>query len=181
MMPVAVETSKRKFHQLLDSLTAASAPSSTKAASHPLASNAKRVRASPFTRMHPDVTASAAVGTAPISTPPSTPTPAPHYEPWSQPAFLARLQTFADVARWTPGKPDTVDGPAWARRGWTCVDVDTVACRGGCERRVVVVLRPARRDAAGLPLAGTEDWAADVGTYVRWGTTACPAVVRRQS
>lgn len=166
-MPVAVETSKRKFHQLLDNLTAASAPSSTKPFPLPLAGTAKRARLSPYSRMRSDPTASTTAAAEAAATAAPPPAPPPHYEPWSQPAFLARLQTFADVARWTPGKPDAVDGPAWARRGWTCLDVDTVACRGGCEHRVVVVLRPARRNAAGMPLAGTEDWAVDVGTFVR--------------
>jgi len=33
----------------------------------------------------------------------------------------------------------------WAKRGWQCVDINTVGCKGGCGKRVVVRLDPLER------------------------------------
>ncbi|KAL9087540.1 MAG: hypothetical protein Q9165_006651 [Trypethelium subeluteriae] len=85
----------------------------------------------------------------------------PNYIPWSQEAFLGRLRTFADVKLWTP-KPDAVDEVEWAKRGWVCEGINRVACKGGCERRVVVRLRPKRRDAEGKEIEGSEDYSVEV-------------------
>jgi hypothetical protein len=43
------------------------------------------------------------------------------------------------VSKWHP-KPEAVNEVVWAKRGWSCVDVNTVACRGGCDRRIFVDL-----------------------------------------
>ncbi|KAF2718000.1 zf-C3HC-domain-containing protein [Polychaeton citri CBS 116435] len=61
----------------------------------------------------------------------------PNFSPWSQESFLARLKTFSRVSHWHP-KPEQLSEVEWAKRGWVCVDVNTVGCRGGCEKRVVV-------------------------------------------
>jgi hypothetical protein len=63
----------------------------------------------------------------------------PNFAPWSQETFLARMKTFSKVSDWHP-KPEVINEVHWAKRGWSCVDVNTVACKGGCERRVVVKL-----------------------------------------
>jgi len=63
----------------------------------------------------------------------------PNFAPWSQETFLARLKTFSKVSNWHP-KPEVISEVHWAKRGWSCVDLNTVACKGGCERRVVVKL-----------------------------------------
>lgn len=63
----------------------------------------------------------------------------PNFSPWSQETFLARLKTFSKVSYWHP-KPEVIGEVHWAKRGWSCVDLNTVACKGGCERRVVVKL-----------------------------------------
>ena len=68
----------------------------------------------------------------------------PHFSPWSHETFLQRLQTFASVTQWHP-KPDAVNEVEWAKRGWQCVEVNTVGCRGGCGKRVVVRLDPLER------------------------------------
>lgn len=60
----------------------------------------------------------------------------PHFSPWSHETFLARLKTFAPVTMWHP-KPEPVNEVAWAKRGWECVDTNTVACKG-CQARVQV-------------------------------------------
>lgn len=63
----------------------------------------------------------------------------PNFSPWSQETFLERLKTFSKVSLWHP-KPEAIGEVHWAKRGWSCVDLNTVACKGGCERRVVVKL-----------------------------------------
>lgn len=51
------------------------------------------------------------------------------------------------MSLWHP-KPDPISEVEWAKRGWVCTDVNTVACKGGCERRVVVDLDQATRPSA---------------------------------
>ena len=71
------------------------------------------------------------------------------------------MKTFADVKRWTT-KPDAINEIEWAKRGWTCDTWNTVACKGGCEKRVAVKLRPKRKDASGKAIDMSEDLTADV-------------------
>jgi hypothetical protein len=91
----------------------------------------------------------------------STPRKQPNFQPYSQEQFLQRLKTFADVKKWT-SKPDAIGEVEWAKRGWTCDTWNTVACKGGCEKRVAVKLRPKRKDVDGKDVAMTEDLGADV-------------------
>lgn len=84
----------------------------------------------------------------------------PNFQPYSQAAFLERLQTF-NVKRWST-KPDAVSEVVWAKRGWSCEGWNTVACRGGCEKRVVVKLRPKRKGEDGVEIERSEDMSVDV-------------------
>ena len=52
----------------------------------------------------------------------------------------------------------------WAKRGWICEGWNTVACKGGCEQRVVVILRPKRQDEDGKEIDNSEDMNMEVGT-----------------
>ena len=92
---------------------------------------------------------------------PVTPRKPANYQPYSQEQFLARLKTFADVKKWT-NKPDQLGEVAWAKRGWSCDSWNTVACKGGCEKRLVVRLRPKRKDGQGKELDMSEDLTAEV-------------------
>jgi hypothetical protein len=96
------------------------------------------------------------------STSPASPRKAPNYQPGSQEQFLARLKTFADVKKWG-SKPDAIGEVEWAKRGWSCDAWNTVACKGGCEQRVAVKLRPKRKSADGKEIEMSEDLGADVG------------------
>jgi len=167
-MPIALETSKRKFHHLLDNLLKPPPATTTTRTNHdPAAPLVVQISATKRARLAP----------RPGSTISLVPTPStqdtqdlapPYYVPWSHAHFLQRLRTFADLTLWTP-KPDAVDEVAWARRGWTCVgpNVNTVSCAGGgCARQVVVALRPPRKDAHGREIVGSEDWGHDVGMYI---------------
>lgn len=90
----------------------------------------------------------------------SSPRRPPNFQPYSQEQFLGRLKTFADVKKWT-SKPDAIGEVEWAKRGWSCDTWNTVACKGGCEKRVAVKLRPKRKDRDGKDLDMTEDLAVD--------------------
>ncbi len=80
---------------------------------------------------------------------------APHFTPWSHETFLKRLKTFAPVTQWHP-KPEDISEVEWAKRGWECVDVNAVSCRGGCGKRVMVRLDPRpRRSTRQSEEAGT--------------------------
>jgi len=102
-----------------------------------------------------------AVGSNKTPVQPTTPRKTPNFAPYSQEQFLARLKTFADVKKWT-SKPDAISEVEWAKRGWVCDTWNTVACKGGCEQRVVVKLRPERKDAEGNKIDMSEDLAAEI-------------------
>ena len=63
---------------------------------------------------------------------------APNFTPWDRGQFLERLKTFRHVDKWM-SKPEEVNEVQWAKRGWTCIGKERVAC-AGCGREVVVKL-----------------------------------------
>lgn len=168
-MPEAIATSKRKFHKLLDSITAASntlpARDNATTTSTPLTAREKMDLASERARKRlrhstSSTSLSTSLGSS-MNRPANSSTTSlsqtrrvpsrtsiantdenkdlPNFAPWSQAQFLERLKTFRKVTYWHP-KPAVIGEVHWAKRGWTCVDVNLVACRGGCERRVLVKL-----------------------------------------
>ena len=155
---IAIATTKRKFYKALDSFTASSqvslvpsttesTPISKRPATATQAFDEARERAKKRLRYS---TSSSSLPPAVIPAPTPTkkvvgkPSELPNYSPWSHEAFLARLKTFSSVSLWHP-KPEAISEVEWAKRGWICVDVNTVACRGGCERRIVVSLASPKR------------------------------------
>lgn len=197
----ALATTKRKFHKLLDNLTANT--STTSLASTLQESNAstsslpltgspeppnKRPRSSHLSEerernisagqerirvlkeqlLTPRRKDTVRVVGKSVQTPAATttsttasPRKPPNFQPYSQEQFLERLKTFADVKRWTT-KPDTISEVEWAKRGWSCDTWNTVACKGGCEKRVAVKLRPKRKDVSGKDIDMSEDLAVDI-------------------
>lgn len=193
--PVALNTTKRKFHKLLDNLTASKSQTSlvsvhdsqdgstaslTATSAEP---PPKRSRLSDLGMERPP---SAAGGkprplsrdsllprkslerpgsvrlVGPQATErPFTPRKTSNYAPYSHEQFLARLKTFADVRLWST-KPDRIGEVEWAKRGWICEGWNTVACKGGCEQRVVVILRPKRKDKDGKKIDNSEDMSMEV-------------------
>jgi hypothetical protein len=101
------------------------------------------------------------VGKATTTSASTTPRKSPNFQPHSKEQFLSRVRTFADVKKWTT-KPDAIGEIEWAKRGWSCDTWNTVACKGGCEKRVAVKLRPKRHDASGNVIEMSEDLTADV-------------------
>ncbi|CAK1354497.1 unnamed protein product [Cercospora beticola] len=176
-MPEAIATTKRKFYKALDALTnptpAAASLDAASTANNKRSSAAaaafddarerarKRLRHSTSTTSLNDITANTSVSShshpSPLKLQPKSsvePKALPNYSPWSQETFLARLKTYSSVSTWHP-KPDPISEVEWAKRGWVCVDVNTVACRGGCEKRVVVSLdttpRPSQNEDENKP------------------------------
>ena len=64
----------------------------------------------------------------------------PNYLPHSQSAFLARLSSFSSIHNWRITSSEEINAVAWAKRGWSCVGRDRVACNGGCEAQLIVRL-----------------------------------------
>ncbi|RHZ48743.1 hypothetical protein CDV55_101999 [Aspergillus turcosus] len=149
-MSYAVETKKRKFHRVLESLTKPSTaePLSKKAPATlttprerlPTDLSIKKVRLSSqdesgFASVHRSILK--ARTTSKDSSVSSTTRPS--FVPWDRERFLERLETFRRVDRWSP-KPAAISEVEWAKRGWICTDVSRVACVGGCGGSVVVKL-----------------------------------------
>lgn len=162
-MPEALATSKRKFYKFLDNLSAP--PKSvhakhTDVSSNPRASivstlepSAKRIRptvsSTTLASIHARNTSNVSLASVKSTTKPAgPPREAPNFSPWSHEAFLKRLHTFSPVTLWHP-KPDAVNEVEWAKRGWSCVDTNTVGCKGGCGKRVVVKVEPHVRQYQG--------------------------------
>lgn len=192
--PAALATTKRKFHKLLDNITASTSTPSLASTLHEsnasttsldastppqkrsrlsdasmdktrAVSGNERIRALQeklFTprkgleRSHTNGAGLRAVNAKDTPIKLSTPRKEPNFQPFSQEQFLGRLKTFADVKKWT-GKPDAISEVQWAKRGWVCDVWNTVACKGGCEQRVVVELYPRRREPGGKELEMSED------------------------
>lgn len=169
-MSYTVESKKRKFHRVLDSLaTAASTSTPSPSLSTPSrpsmptgtgtgsASDRDRIETgvahSTIKRVRLTSDEEARQRSGASSSPPASvsisvsgsasasPSAAagPNYVPWDRERFLRRLETFRRVDRWVP-KPAAINEVAWAKRGWSCVGVERLACVGGCERAVVVKL-----------------------------------------
>ncbi|KAL4785223.1 C3HC zinc finger-like-domain-containing protein [Aspergillus varians] len=143
-MSYALETKKRKFHRVLESLTR---PSNTKTSDQTASSatafehtpDAKRARLSGrgdniLNPVRKDVLKI----TRPVSRASSISSQSrPSFVPWDRERFLERLETFRRVDRWSP-KPSAVNEVEWAKRGWSCTDVARVTCVGGCGCSIVV-------------------------------------------
>ncbi|KAK5133879.1 hypothetical protein LTR08_007210 [Meristemomyces frigidus] len=134
-MPEAIETTKRKFYKALDSLQ-------NPRAARPVEPAAKRVRRSISTSSTVSYsTPNLVVGSRKDDSPARPP---PNFSPWSSETFLARLKTFSSVSLWHP-KPEAISEVEWAKRGWVCVGVNTIACKGGCQKRVVISLEATKQ------------------------------------
>ncbi|KAH9836441.1 Rsm1-like [Teratosphaeria destructans] len=160
----AIATTKRKFYRALDNITNPPATPITAHGEH-LAKRARRSisgsSSSIIWRESRTKTANTANRTSKAGT--SPPKPIPNFSPWSHETFIDRLRSFSRVSLWHP-KPEAVGEVPWAKRGWVCVDVNTVACKGGCERRVVVSLDPPERAHVGED-GQDEDEVDDDSTY----------------
>ena len=179
-------TTKRKFHSLLNSLTANNASSTSLSSVRP-STNASTTTLpadmdSPVKKRRV-ATIRSVIGLRDRSRPrsahasqtasgPGTPRPksqvlsgqdrkVPNFAPWDRAQFLARLKTFRHVDRWT-AKPMRVNEVQWAKRGWSCAGRERVGCVGGCGKEVSIKLGETRDTS---PDSGDEDeeWSAEAG------------------
>ncbi|CAG7941706.1 unnamed protein product [Penicillium salamii] len=149
-MSYAVESKKRKFHRVLESLskptTPENAPKQTPVApataQDRISANLsiKKVRLTSAERANPAVQSSLNK----ISRPGHRITSAnsnkrPTFVPWDRERFLERLETFRRVDRWT-SKPAPINEVKWAKHGWICTDAMRVTCVSECGGAVVVKL-----------------------------------------
>ncbi|KAI5286968.1 mRNA cap guanine-N7 methyltransferase [Ascosphaera aggregata] len=139
-MSYTIETKKRQFHRVLDSISNPASPSSS-ITDPPIVAPQQSTSSSFFTPKKPRLSILPNTRLpSPTLTSTSTSTESkPNYVPWSRPRFLSRLSTFRRIDRWSP-KPALINEVAWAKRGWECVGVQTVRCVNGCGREVVVKL-----------------------------------------
>ncbi|OQE29084.1 hypothetical protein PENFLA_c004G09605 [Penicillium flavigenum] len=150
-MSYALESKKRKFHRVLDSiskpLTSDNAPKPAPAApttaQDRLSANLsiKKVR---LASADPSELTAVRNSIHKISRPAHRIASAnsnkrPTFVPWDRERFLERLETFRRVDRWT-SKPSPINEVQWAKRGWICTDVMRVTCVSECGGAVVVKL-----------------------------------------
>ncbi|KAF3389130.1 NIPA-like protein [Penicillium rolfsii] len=151
-MSYAVESKKRKFHRVLESISKPLAtdnaskkptagPSSAAEDRLPASLSIKKIRlssndTSDFAAVRNSIlkTSQSANRTASLSS-----TTRPTFVPWDRERFLERLETFRRVDRWT-SKPAPINEVQWAKRGWICTDAMRVSCISGCGGSVVVKL-----------------------------------------
>lgn len=153
-MSYAIETKKRKFDRILEALSDAAAASPSRPSLNSR-NNATATDSSLSLSLddHSDASKRRRVTPASrttLSTRTSATSLSTHYLPSSRAAFLERLETFRQVTQWHVPSTDPINAAAWAKRGWICVDTDTVFC-GSCKERVHVdltidtsLLRPTR-------------------------------------
>ena len=137
-MSYAIESKKRKFERILESLTDGAVSQSrtslnsrnnesTMSLVNEAPSDAsKRRRITPTSILSASKTASTTSLTG-------------HYLPSSRQAFLERLETFRQVTQWHVPSTEPINASAWVKRGWICVDKDTVFC-GSCKERLWIDL-----------------------------------------
>ena len=137
-MSYAIETKKRKFDRILEALTdgAASASRSSLASHNSVSATSLLHDAASDSSKRRRITTNSQSTT---STPSSTTLLTGHYLPSSRAAFLQRLETFRDVTQWHVPSTDPINAATWAKRGWICVDADTVCC-GACRERLHIDL-----------------------------------------
>jgi hypothetical protein len=148
-MSYALETKKRKFTRVLESLSKPLAPGDgAKTAKDPLmaarerladtthAPSIKRVRVGDgnVDNLKTKTTVSRILRTTSSSA-----SLRPNFVPWDRDRFLERLETFRPVTRWT-SQPAPINEVEWAKRGWSCTDYMRVSCVGGCGASIVVKL-----------------------------------------
>ena len=130
----ALETKKRKWDRLLDSFNDRS-PSRTSTATPQNTSTSSLIptfeeELAKKRRLEAASALSLAKNTSNISL-------TSNYLPSNRAAFLERLETFRSVTKWHIPSTEPINAAEWSKRGWTCVNTDTVAC-GMCRERLYV-------------------------------------------
>jgi hypothetical protein len=133
---------KRKLHNLLESVTGP-ASESKNSETNTLAQSHKDFQAKRRKVLNPHLlgsfkhrnSPSTAVARQPVTTVDQKSSPG--FAPWDRGQFLARLESFRHVDKWS-AKPSAIDEVHWAKRGWSCSGPERVRCVRGCEKELVV-------------------------------------------
>ena len=140
----AIETKKRKFDRILETIKHHSDPRAqtpnTPPREHVSTTSLAESRSAKKRRLESSAMVSESSTTVPM---PKT----ANYLPSSREAFLERLETFGPITRWHVPSTEEISAPAWAKRGWWCIDADMVACKA-CNERLLVRLDQEEKDAA---------------------------------
>lgn len=156
-MSYAIESRKRKFDRILESLTDGPSKSSQPKEDRPSLNARNNVTLSKFSslesikrrRITPTLRKSAS-NTSLVT----------NYLPSSRAAFLERLETFRHVTKWHVPSTTPVNAAEWAKKGWYCTDIDTVIC-GSCSERVTVDLTVKLQHRVGRETDGEQADGAD--------------------
>ena len=140
----AIDTKKRKFDRILQSINKSQ---TSLALPEPSELIKKRRVSAPqsLVSRYPQTTSKNSSTT-------SIARPRPNYLPQNQDAFLDRLRTFSPVQKWHISSTEAINATEWAKKGWSCVGEDMVACKGGCNEQLLVKL-----DDENAPLGEEED------------------------
>lgn len=153
-MSYALETKKRKFDRILESLSEGTLQSRATPASRnvsglgdnaSLTSKLGSLNSSKRRRVSPSFTKSTPHGSL-----------LNHYLPSSREAFLERLETYRHVTTWHVPSTSLVNAAAWAKRGWFCIGTDTVSC-GTCSERLTVDLNIEKPSGNENTMASADD------------------------
>ena len=133
-MSYAIETKKRKWDRLLESFNdrstsrpSTATPQNTSSTSLIPTFEEELAKKRRLEALSPPSIAKTASKVSLIS----------HYLPSNRAAFLERLETFRSVTKWHIPSTESINAAEWAKRGWICVDTDTVAC-GICGKRLYI-------------------------------------------
>lgn len=141
-MSYAIESKKRKFDRILESLTDGSFSKTQPAEADTSLNVRKNVSGSRVSSLDSlkrrRITPTLSKSTSHTSL-------LGHYLPSSRAAFLERLETFRHITKWHIPSTISINAAEWAKRGWICADVDTVSC-SSCLERVTVDLTISARE-----------------------------------
>ena len=146
-MSYTIETKKRKFHRVLESISNPVPNDGASKPANPATSVGRHISELPLKRAR--LSSGSVSQAAPLRSrslrsiqphsSPSATSSRPSFVPWDRERFLKRLETFRRVDRWSP-KPAAINEVEWAKRGWICTDVMRVSCVGDCGGSVIVKL-----------------------------------------
>ncbi|KAJ6012530.1 hypothetical protein N7522_002885 [Penicillium canescens] len=153
-MSYELESKKRKFHRILDSISKPQQPEPTPTpppappmtARERVAANVsiKKVRLSSndrseLTSVRNSIQKISRPANRTSSASSASSNKRPTFVPWDRERFLERLETFRRVDRWT-SKPAPINEVQWAKHGWICTDSKRVTCVSECGGAVVIKL-----------------------------------------
>ena len=153
----AIETKKRKFDRILESIKDSSAVQSR---NQPLPRNkdTSTVSLVPVERANEPVkkrrVTSDPTSSRNVSGASATSQTGANFLPSSREAFLDRLETFGPITKWHVPSNEAIGAAAWAKRGWRCTSTDLVSC-GSCQEQLLVKID--KIDSSTEPLEENDD------------------------